>query len=73
VLRTPEIAAAQAVKEKARLPGISAAERENNEMEHKSEMYEKKQEQISASRKDGFFMDVSPADEMNTNSTPRAQ
>jgi general secretion pathway protein D len=45
VLRTPEIAAAQAVKEQQRLPGISAAVAEETRSEHKLMEAEKKAEQ----------------------------
>jgi general secretion pathway protein D len=36
VLRTPEIAAAQVIEEKRRLPGVRAAEAENDELERKN-------------------------------------
>ena len=58
VLKTPELAAAQTIKEGQRLPGISAAAAEDAASERKAIEAERKREQRSAKKgvpADGFF------------------
>jgi general secretion pathway protein D len=74
VLRTPELAAAQAVKEQERLPGISAAmaedtiyERKQIEAQHKAELKRAEAEQKHAKSKGDRFNPVSPDGSVDTN------
>jgi general secretion pathway protein D len=74
VLKTPELAAAQAVKEKERLPGVSAALAEEVRTEHKLVEAEKKAElksaeadQKHAKSQGDRFNSVSPAGPVDTN------
>jgi len=63
VLKTPEIAAAQAVKEEHRLPGISAAEAEDTAYERKLIENQQKQEQRQrklTGQNNGFHTTPSP-------------
>jgi general secretion pathway protein D len=64
VLRTPEIAAAQAVKEERRLPGISAADADSAADEHKAVAAEQKREQAHPQAPD----DISHPASTNPNS-----
>ena len=82
VLRTPELAAAQAVKEKERLPGVSAALTEEVRTEHglveaekKAELKraeaekkaEKKQQRLESQPQSKFFQLVPPDSAVDTN------
>jgi general secretion pathway protein D len=70
VLKTPEIAAAQAVKEERRLPGISAAAAEDAESERKQVEAERRAElrRVKAQgRIDDRFNPVSPNAPVDTN------
>ena len=81
VLRTPELAAAQAVKEQQRLPGISAAVAEEARSEHKlieaqrnaelkrAEADQKAEQKHAKSgkRDKGFFQPVPPDSAVDTN------
>ena len=76
VLRTPEIAAIQAIKEERRLPGISAFDAENTETERKQMEAERRAELKRAKLRgtaDGPFNRVVPPDmPVNTNAvSPR--
>ena len=69
VLKTPEIAAQQAIKEEQRLPGVSAAAAEESADERKLINAERKKEESRAKSKggnaDGFF--TTPPQETTTN------
>jgi general secretion pathway protein D len=68
VLKTPEIAAQQAINEEQRLPGVSAAAAEESTEERKLINAERKKEQMRSKAKgynDGFF--TTPPQETTTN------
>jgi general secretion pathway protein D len=71
VLRTPDIAAAQAVAEQKRLPGISAAAAEDEYDERRQvdaeAKAEQKREDAGKGRDDNFFLPVSPRGMVSTN------
>ena len=78
VLRTPELAAAQAVKEQQRLPGIAHAvaedeadQRKQIEAQRKAELKraeaEQKQQRSQSRSQSKFFQSVSPDDAVETN------
>jgi general secretion pathway protein D len=75
VLKTPEIAAAQTLKEEQRLPGISAAmaedaksERKLIEAEQKAEQKMERKDAKSKKHDSGFFQPVLPNGTVDTNS-----
>jgi len=74
VLKTPELAAVQAVKEQERLPGISAAVAEDTADEHKLVEAQRKAEQKRAAAEQkraksqgDHFNPVSPDSAIDTN------
>jgi len=70
VLKTPEIAAAQAIKEERRLPGISAAAAEDEESERQQVETERRAELRRAKaqgHKDSHFNPMSPNAPVDTN------
>jgi general secretion pathway protein D len=82
VLRTPEIAAAQAVKEQQRLPGVSAAKAEEARTEHElieaekkvelkraeaEQKAEQKQQRSQPQSQSKFFQPVPPDSAVDTN------
>ena len=82
VLKTPELAAAQTIKEQHRLPGVSAAAAEDTayenkliEAEHKAELKraeaeqkaEQKQQRSQPQSQSKFFQPVPPASAVDTN------
>jgi general secretion pathway protein D len=71
VLRTPELAAAQAIKEQRRLPGVSAVEAEDEAAERKQVEAERKAELKRTKTQDhgsGFFTPSPPGAATDTNS-----
>ena len=78
VLRTPELAAAQTIKEQERLPGVSAAIAEDAAYERKlvenqrkveeaQKKAEKKQQRSQSQSQSKFFQPVPPTDVVDTN------
>jgi hypothetical protein len=67
VLRTPELAAEQTMKEEQRLPGISEAAAQDVADEHKAEQAQQKRERLRSSSRDTSFQPVSQYDIVDTN------
>jgi general secretion pathway protein D len=75
VLKTPELAARNTIKETQRLPGVSAAAATDAEYERKLIDAERKRELKAAkngSNTNGFFNTIFPLNELITNTPPNA-
>ena len=72
VLKTPEAASHQTIKEEQRLPGISSAQAEQAEYERSLIDAQRKLEKARAKkgRTDGYYNVTIPADAVDTNSIP---